>query len=501
MPAASVAMWPASASSARLPASRPTTTSMTSTATVIPSTAAQPAAVGGRGRPRAGTGVPVIVPHGYDGTAGARFAPMVWLMVSDPTAVFGELVRRTRDSGPGQLAPLVADAAAAAGLADAVIYLADYGQTRLVPVPYQDMPARLPLGVDGTLAGRAYRTGSPLAGEGADEATRRLWLPLREGCERLGVLEATVAASDADAVTPGAALFADLVAMLVATHWPYGDVFELVRRVRPMRLPAEIQWRLLPPTTVRATGVSLSGLLEPWDEVGGDAFDYALNDGRLHVALFDAMGHGLGATLLSTLAVGAYRNARRERADLAGSYEAIDVALATQFGRAHFATGLLLDVDVVTGTVRWLTAGHLPPLLIRHERAVHAAAGPAGDAVRAAVHRGPPAGAHAAARTGRPARALHRRRGRGAPARPVLHRAAAGRLRRPGVRLRAGRPRGAAPADPGRAGAPARRAAGRRDDPAAGVDRPTGLTPAGRSRVSGSRPRPRPAAARPPARR
>ena len=295
---------------------------------------------------------------------------MVWLMVSDPTAVLGELVRRTRDSGPGQLAPLVADAAAAAGLADAVIYLADYGQTRLVPVPYQDMPARLPLGVDGTLAGRAYRTGSPLAGEGADEATRRLWLPLREGCERLGVLEATVAASDADAVTPGAALFADLVAMLVATHWPYGDVFELVRRVRPMRLPAEIQWRLLPPTTVRATGVSLSGLLEPWDEVGGDAFDYALNDGRLHVALFDAMGHGLGATLLSTLAVGAYRNARRGRADLAGSYEAIDVALATQFGRAHFATGLLLDVDVVTGTVRWLTAGHLPPLLIRRERAV-----------------------------------------------------------------------------------------------------------------------------------
>jgi serine phosphatase RsbU (regulator of sigma subunit) len=296
---------------------------------------------------------------------------MVWFMVSDPTAVLGELVRRTRDSGPGQLAPLVADSAASAGLADAVIYLADYGQTRLMPVPYRGMPTRLPLGVDGTLAGRAYRTGSPLAGEGADgAATSRLWLPLLEGSERLGVLEATVAAADADAVLPDAALFADVVAILIATHWPYGDVFELVRRARPMRLPAEIQWRLLPPTTVRAAGISLSGLLEPWDEVGGDAFDYALNDRRLHVGLFDAMGHGLGATLLSTLAVGAYRNARRGRADLAGSYEAIDVALATQFGRAHFATGLLLDVDVTTGTVRWLTAGHLPPLLIRHERAV-----------------------------------------------------------------------------------------------------------------------------------
>lgn len=312
----------------------------------------------------------VPVSHEYDGNPLTRFAPIVWLMVCDPTAVFGDLVRRARECGPGQLAALVAASADEAGLADAVIYVTDYGQTRLMPVPYAGMPARLPLGVDGTLAGWAYRTGSPVSGEGAEETTRRLWLPLREGSERLGVLEATVPAADADALTGDAELFADLVAMLVATQWAYGDVFELVRRVRPMRLPAEIQWRLLPPTTVRADGVSLSGLLEPWDEVGGDAFDYALNDGRLHVALFDAMGHGLGATLLSTLAVGAYRNSRRDRADLAGSYAAIDVALATQFGRTHFATGLLFELEVATGTVRWLTAGHLPPLLIRHERAV-----------------------------------------------------------------------------------------------------------------------------------
>jgi serine phosphatase RsbU (regulator of sigma subunit) len=291
-------------------------------------------------------------------------------MVTDPTAVLAELVRRSRNSGPGQLARVVAECAASAGLAEAVIYLADYGQTRLMPVPYAGMPARLPLGVEGTMAGLAYRTGKAHPAEGADDATRRLWLPLCESSERLGVLEATVPAADADEVQPGAAVFGEVVATLLARHWAYGDVFEMVRRVRPMRLPAEIQWRLLPPTTVRAEGISLSGLLEPWDEVGGDAFDYALNDGRLHVALFDAMGHGLGATLMSTLAVGAYRNARRGRADLTGTYEAIDVAVATQFGRDHFVTGLLLDVDVATGTVRWLTAGHLPPLLIRHDRAV-----------------------------------------------------------------------------------------------------------------------------------
>lgn len=294
---------------------------------------------------------------------------MVLVMVSDPTAVLGELVRRTRGTGPSQLAPLVAELGAAVGMADAVIYLADYGQTRLMPVPYSGMPVRLPLGVEGTLAGHAYRACSPHNGEGAD-GTRRLWLPLSEGSERLGVLEVTVAAADVAAIQPGAEDFADLVAALLVTRWAYGDVFELVRRVRPMQLPAEIQWRLLPPTTVRAEGVSLSGLLEPWNEVGGDAFDYALNDGRLHVALFDAMGHGLNATLLSTLAVGAYRNARRGRADLRGTYEAIDVAIAEQFPQGHFVTGLLLDLEVRTGLLSWVSAGHLPPLLIRHDRQV-----------------------------------------------------------------------------------------------------------------------------------
>jgi serine phosphatase RsbU (regulator of sigma subunit) len=295
---------------------------------------------------------------------------MVMSMVPDPSAALGDLVRRTRDTGPGQLAPAVAESAAAAGLKWAVIYLADYGQTRLMPVPYAGMPTRLPLGVDGTMGGRAYRTGELHIGEGRDDDSRRLYLPLCQGSERLGVLEATVPAIDAEEIGIASAEFADLVATLLVTRWAYGDVFELVRRARPMRLPAEIQWRLLPPTTVRAEGITLSGLLEPWDKVGGDVFDYALNDGRLHVALFDAMGHGLGATLLSTLAVGAYRNARRGRADLRGAYEAIDVAIANHFGREHFVTGLMLDLEIATGTVRWLTAGHIPPLLIRHDRHV-----------------------------------------------------------------------------------------------------------------------------------
>ena len=288
-------------------------------------------------------------------------------MASDPTAVIGEMVRRTRRTAPGDLAPLVARSAAAAGLADTVIYLADYGQTRLLPLPYPGMPPRLPLGIEGTVAGRTYRTGLTHTTDG-DDGARRMWLPLSGGNGRLGVLE--LGRPDPGPGERQLEHFADVVATLVVTRWPYGDVFELVRRVTPMQLPAEIQWRLLPPTAVCTDRVSLAGLLEPWDEVGGDAFDYALNDGRLQVALFDAMGHGLGATLLATLAVGAYRNSRRARLDLAGTYGAIDRAIASQFHGEHFVTGLLLELDVLTGALSWLSAGHLPPLLLRRDRQV-----------------------------------------------------------------------------------------------------------------------------------
>lgn len=288
-------------------------------------------------------------------------------MALDPVAATGELVRATRRTAPGDLALLVARSAAAAGLADAVIYLSDYGQTRLLPLPYAGVPPRVPLGIEGTLAGRAYRTGELQTADGPP-GTHRLWLPLSEGSERIGVLEAVVAPP----APPLRSLehFADVVAALLVTRWAYGDVFELVRRVQPMRLPAEIQWRLLPPTAVCTDRVSLSGQLEPWYEVGGDAFDYAVNDGRLHVALFDAMGHGLGAALLATLAVGAYRNSRRSRLDLAATYRAIDKAVAEQFRGEQFLTGLLLDLDIGTGSLRWVAAGHLPPLLVRHERQV-----------------------------------------------------------------------------------------------------------------------------------
>lgn len=89
-------------------------------------------------------------------------------------------------------------------------------------------------------------------------------------------------------------------------------------------LAAEIQWSLLPPLSMTVPQVEVAGILEPAYDVAGDSFDYALNGDILHVAVIDAMGHGLDEATMATVAVGAYRHARRADTSLSQVYAFMD---------------------------------------------------------------------------------------------------------------------------------------------------------------------------------
>ena len=122
--------------------------------------------------------------------------------------------------------------------------------------------------------------------------------------------------------------------------------------------------------------VAVAGILEPAYQVGGDSFDYALNDDALHLAIIDAMGHGLDAAVMATVAVAAYRHARRAEADLPGLYAQMDAAIAEQFDADHFVTAQLAQLDAASGHLRWVNAGHPRPPLWRPGQAVRALRSP-----------------------------------------------------------------------------------------------------------------------------
>jgi serine phosphatase RsbU (regulator of sigma subunit) len=130
-------------------------------------------------------------------------------------------------------------------------------------------------------------------------------------------------------------------------------------------LAASMQWDLLPPLVLKTSRLTVAGLLEPAYEVGGDCFDYALNDDVFNIAIVDAAGHGISSALIAALTIGSYRRDRREGQSLVNVHANLDDAMATHFPLPAFATGQLAQVHLETGTMTWTNAGHPLPLLIR----------------------------------------------------------------------------------------------------------------------------------------
>ncbi|MFE0460309.1 PP2C family protein-serine/threonine phosphatase [Kitasatospora sp. NPDC058965] len=285
----------------------------------------------------------------------------------DRTPGFGErllgtLLDRSRELAPPLIPPLIAEAVAGIGGRDPALLLQDYGQLALVHLPGRGLAGGQPVPISGTPAGEAFLRGEPVELARADGV--RVYLPLLGGGDEAGVLALTLdEVDDGDRLLLGR--LAALVADLLTTRSGCTDLVFRARRLQPMSVAAEIQWSLLPPLSMSAPRVAVAGILEPAYQVAGDSFDYALNDDVLHVATIDAMGHGLDAATMATVAIGAYRHARRAGIGLAETYAFMDRAIAEQFGPDHFVTAQMMRLDTATGRLQWVNAGHPAPLLIR----------------------------------------------------------------------------------------------------------------------------------------
>jgi serine phosphatase RsbU (regulator of sigma subunit) len=158
-----------------------------------------------------------------------------------------------------------------------------------------------------------------------------------------------------------ALLTAEVLAVLHACT----DLFSRLRRRKTLSLAAEIQWDLLPPLTFATDRMVIAGALEPAYLIGGDSFDYAVNGPSVDLMVLDAVGHGLPAALLAGAAIGAYRHARRNSLDLPDIAAEVNTVIAGQFTGSQFATAALVRLDLDTGQLRWVNAGHPEPLILR----------------------------------------------------------------------------------------------------------------------------------------
>ena len=283
--------------------------------------------------------------------------------------LLGTMIERAHEMPPQLIAPLVAEVISVIGGSDVTVFLQDYEQRALVPLPGRGLVVGQPEPINGSDAGRAFLGDATV--ERAVDAGVRLFVPLLDGSDRVGVLAFTMARLDENDRRL-VRRFAGLLADVLVTKGTYTDRFFQARRQQPMSLSAEMQWSLLPPLMMTTPQVAVAGILEPAYDVAGDSFDYALNDDVLHLAIIDAMGHGLEAAVMATVAVAAYRHARRADVDLPDIYAAMDQAIAGQFDEDRFVTAQMARLDVTNGRLQWVNAGHPRPLLIRGGKVVRA---------------------------------------------------------------------------------------------------------------------------------
>lgn len=297
--------------------------------------------------------------------------------MSGAEAVFDSLLSASHLAAPHEVPALVAEHAALMGGQEAVIYLADLEQSVLVPFtgsagPSQDLQHEV-LSIDATIAGRAFQMLNVEVQ--ALRAGVRVWLPVLDGTDRLGVL-AVLVPDQAMLTAQGGLLerrlrrLAALVADLLMSKTMYADTLVVARRRAQMSLAGEIQWALLPPLTFASRDVIVAAALEPAYEVAGDSIDYAVNQRCTSFAAFDAVGHGLSSAQLAGLAVAAYRNARRAGRTLTETAREIDEAVLSIYEGRAFVTGVLAELETESGMLRWICAGHPRPLVLRGGRVV-----------------------------------------------------------------------------------------------------------------------------------
>jgi sigma-B regulation protein RsbU (phosphoserine phosphatase) len=175
--------------------------------------------------------------------------------------------------------------------------------------------------------------------------------------------------SESDHRTLG--LFGHQAAIAIENAQLHQQALEKQKLERDMELAAEIQRQLLPKALPLVEGYAVGGWNRPARQVGGDYYDLRLlDDDRLLLVLGDVTGKGMPAALLVSTLHSALR-LMVPRRDLGPAFfTRLNEHLLEISPINKFITLVMAELDLKSGRLRSLNAGHNPALLLRRGGAV-----------------------------------------------------------------------------------------------------------------------------------
>lgn len=141
---------------------------------------------------------------------------------------------------------------------------------------------------------------------------------------------------------------------------------ERERMERELELATEIQQRLQPAAPPLMDDYEFQGISFSCYEIGGDYYDFIPQpESKMVIALGDVSGKGTGAALLMSSLHAAIHAQLAANTKLLKTVTEINKYLADNTPSNRFITLFIAELDSLTGCIRYINAGHNPPLIGR----------------------------------------------------------------------------------------------------------------------------------------
>lgn len=138
-----------------------------------------------------------------------------------------------------------------------------------------------------------------------------------------------------------------------------------------LQLAASAQKELVPhifPPFTGCEGVDISACLNPARNVGGDLYDYFIQEDKLHFCIGDVSGKGIQASLFMSATHYLFRIVATAKTP-ANAVEYINRSLCSDNEQCRFVTFWYGCLNLCSGELEYVNAGHDAPIMLRNGKA------------------------------------------------------------------------------------------------------------------------------------
>jgi serine phosphatase RsbU (regulator of sigma subunit) len=152
---------------------------------------------------------------------------------------------------------------------------------------------------------------------------------------------------------------------------------------KELDLARDIQMAMLPRSFPERPELDVAAALRPARTVGGDLYDVVVGGDRAWLLVGDVSGKGVGAALFMAVTKTLFRAIAPASATVAAAVARVNAELARDNERAMFVTAFAARLDLATGELEYVNAGHNPTYRLEKAGRVTPLGGPVDPALGA----------------------------------------------------------------------------------------------------------------------